>query len=218
MQLPDEAKKFGKTDTNFKKIMEASFKNQICFYNCVKADNGSRLDDLENISTELERCKKSLKNYLDSKANAFPRFYFISQDDLLQILGSSDPTSIQRFMLSLFDNCKSLVFANNNKVITGMISNEKEAWDFVFKVKPEGKIEEWMNDIDAEMKRSLEVLAKQSIWEYARQNRIEWIKKQIGMLALVGTQIWWTYSVQDVFQRVAKGDIHAMKNELAKQT
>lgn len=38
------------------------------------------------------------------------------------------------------------------------------------------------------------------------------------MLALVGTQIWWTYSVQDVFDRVAKGDIHAMKNELAKQS
>ena len=38
------------------------------------------------------------------------------------------------------------------------------------------------------------------------------------MLALVGTQIWWTYSVQDVFERVARGDIHAMKNELAKQS
>jgi len=160
MQLPDEAKKFGKTDTNFKKIMEGSFKNQNCYYNCVKADNGSRLDELENISTELDRCKKSLKNYLDSKANAFPRFYFISNDDLLQILGSSDPTAIQRFMLSLFDNCKSLNFGSNNKVINGMTSNEKESWDFVFKVKPEGKIEEWMNEVDAEMKRSLEVMAK----------------------------------------------------------
>lgn len=160
MQLPDEAKKFGKTDTNFKKIMESSFKNQNVLYNCCKVDNGARLDDLTNISTELERCKKSLKNYLDSKANAFPRFFFISNDDLLQILGSSDPTSIQRFMLSLFDNCKSLNFGSNNKVINGMTSNEQESWDFVFKVKPEGKIEEWMNDIDSEMKRSLEVLAK----------------------------------------------------------
>ena len=80
-------------------------------------------------------------------------------------------------MLSLFDNCKTLTFANNNKVITGMTSAERESWDFVFKVKPEGKIEEWMNDIDAEMKRSLEVMSKQAVWEYARSNRIEWIKK-----------------------------------------
>ena len=49
-------------------------------------------------------------------------------------------------------------------------------------------------------------------------DRTEWIKKQVGMIALVGTQVWWTFSVEDVFERVKKGDIHAMKNELAKQS
>lgn len=38
------------------------------------------------------------------------------------------------------------------------------------------------------------------------------------MIALVGTQIWWTFSVEDVFRRVASGDKHAMKNELAKES
>jgi dynein heavy chain len=38
------------------------------------------------------------------------------------------------------------------------------------------------------------------------------------MVALVGTQIWWTFSVEDVFNRVAKGDKHALKNELAKES
>lgn len=107
----------------------------------------------------------------------FPRFYFISNDDLLQILGSSDPTAIQRFMLSLFDNCKKLNFVNNNKIIEGMTSDEGETYDFVFKVKPEGKIEEWMNVVDDEMKNSLEVIGKQAIWEYTRMDRTEWIKK-----------------------------------------
>ena len=47
---------------------------------------------------------------------------------------------------------------------------------------------------------------------------MEWIKNQIGMIALVGTQIWWTFQVEDVFRRVREGDKHAMKNELAKET
>jgi dynein heavy chain len=47
---------------------------------------------------------------------------------------------------------------------------------------------------------------------------MEWIKKQIGMIALTGTQIWWTFSVEDVFRRVKEGDKHAMKNELAKES
>jgi len=38
------------------------------------------------------------------------------------------------------------------------------------------------------------------------------------MIALVGTQIWWTFSIEDVFVRVSRGDKHAMKNELSKET
>lgn len=48
--------------------------------------------------------------------------------------------------------------------------------------------------------------------------RLDWIQKQIGMIALVGTQIWWTFAVEDVFRATAAGDIHAMKNELKKES
>jgi len=67
MQLPDEAKKFGKTDQAFKKIMEAVYKQPNVLYACVKADNGARGDDLRNIAFELDRCQKSLTNYLETK-------------------------------------------------------------------------------------------------------------------------------------------------------
>jgi len=93
-QLPEEAKKFGKTDLAFMKIMSSTYSSPIVLVACVKADGGKRLDDLKNISAELDKCQKSLSNYLETKQMAFPRFYFISNDDLLQILGSSDPKAI----------------------------------------------------------------------------------------------------------------------------
>jgi len=34
------------------------------------------------------------------------------------------------------------------------------------------------------------------------------------MIALLGTQIWWTFQIEDVFRRVQGGNKHAMKNEL----
>jgi len=65
---------------------------------------------------------------LDSKKMICPRFYFISDEDLLQILGSSDPKSIQPQLLKLFDNCKEVTFGQGNKIITHMTSDEGEKY------------------------------------------------------------------------------------------
>jgi dynein heavy chain len=126
MQLPEEAKKFGRTDVAFSNIMKATYSNPIVLHACVKADGGKRLDELRNISADLDRCQKSLSNYLETKQMSFPRFYFISNEDLLNILGSSDPKSIQPYLLSLFDNCKRVIFGKGDKQMIGMVSDEGE--------------------------------------------------------------------------------------------
>lgn len=66
---------------------------------CCEAPN--RLKDLRLVSEGLEKCQKSLNDYLDSKRNAFPRFFFISDDELLSILGSSDPLCVQEHMIKV---------------------------------------------------------------------------------------------------------------------
>lgn len=61
----------------------------------------NRLEDLQGIADGLEICQKSLNDYLDTKRNAFPRFFFISDDELLSILGSSDPHCVQEHMIKV---------------------------------------------------------------------------------------------------------------------
>lgn len=56
---------------------------------------GNRLEELDDLSERLDATQKSLSNYLDTKRNSFPRFFFISDDELLSVLGSNDATSIQ---------------------------------------------------------------------------------------------------------------------------
>lgn len=66
---------------------------------CCEAPN--RLSDLHHINDVLEKCQKSLNDYLDSKRNAFPRFFFISDEELLSILGSSNPLCVQEHMIKV---------------------------------------------------------------------------------------------------------------------
>jgi dynein heavy chain len=120
-------------------------------------------------------------------------------------------------LLKLFDACKLLRFENGGKLVTAMVSDEGEEYKFVMPVRPEGNVEDWMGRVDAEMKRTLHYYTKEAIFQYAREDRIDWIRKQIGMVSIIGTQVWWTFSVEDVFKRV-KNDKYAMKNELQKES
>ena len=59
--------------------------------NVVQATNRPKLyDELENIQERLAVCEKALAEYLETKRLAFPRFYFISSSDLLDILSKGN--------------------------------------------------------------------------------------------------------------------------------
>jgi len=192
-QLPEEAKKFGKTDANYCKIMEGVYKNPNVLACCVRGEASNRIEELRILQAELDKCEKSLIQYLEGKRMSLPRFYFIPNEDLLEILGTSDPQAIQPHLQKLYDNCERLTFTQGGKIISNMVSEEGEDFEFEIPVKPENNIEEWMFRVEEEMKRTLHVHAKKGVFFYAKTDRIEWIRQQLGMIALVGSQIWWTF-------------------------
>lgn len=66
------------------------------------------------------------------------------------------------------------------------------------------------------MQTTLHRKTKEAVFNYHNKERIPWILENIGMIAIVGGQIWWTWRVEDVFRKVREGDKHGMKNENAK--
>jgi hypothetical protein len=47
--------------------------------------------------------------------------------------------------------------------------------------------------------------------------RIQWMMGFQGMVCLAGNQVWWTWEVEDVFQKVRLGQKQAMKEYARKQ-
>jgi dynein heavy chain len=61
------------------------------------------------MSKKLDTIRRSLDLYLETKRHVFPRFYFLSNDDLLEILGQAkNPDAIQQHLIKFFDGIKNL--------------------------------------------------------------------------------------------------------------
>ena len=69
------------------------------------------------MNRELEKCQKALNEYLDMKKNIFPRFYFVSNMALLDILSNSNnPVKIMPHIGAVFDGIDRLTFAQQSKL------------------------------------------------------------------------------------------------------
>lgn len=103
--------------------------------------------NLEENNKSLEEITKALQEYMEKKRFEFPRFYFLSDDELLDILANSDKVSevIMLHLKTLFDN---LVFLDINEgEIFKMHSREKEIVTFNKPVKLKSEVQAWLLDV-----------------------------------------------------------------------
>ena len=217
-QLVKEIARFNEVDKKWIKIMKETVQNPNIGTACGLEN---RHADLNFINERLDECQKDLSSYLERKRCIFSRFFFMSDDELLAILASKTPSSVQEHMLKMFDNMALFTFKksvdNSIDIIEGVKSQELEELQFITAVETkELQVEVWLNKILDESKETLRLLLKAAVYYYPKMNRIEWIKKYHGMLTLCGAKLWWTYQIEDAFDKIAKGNRHALNKVSSK--
>ena len=103
-QLPQEAVLFDQVNKTYGEITSSI----VAQPNAIKASQKDGvLEELNSMDEKLARIQKSLDAYLETKRQYFPRFYFLSNDDLLEILGQQkDPEQVQKHIVKCFVGVK----------------------------------------------------------------------------------------------------------------
>jgi dynein heavy chain len=123
--------------------------------------HGSKLilDVLKVDGAKMEQIQHSLDSMLATKRDDFGRFYFLSNDELLQILAeaSTNPDCIQAHLRKIFENINRITLRNEE--CFGMTSAEGEEIPFKpFKLKGSGgqmKVESWLGSLLEAMRNSV---------------------------------------------------------------
>ncbi|XP_013396327.1 dynein beta chain, ciliary isoform X2 [Lingula anatina] len=219
-QLPEDSKRFDGIDTDFKEVV----KEVEGTLNCVEATNKPGLyDKLEVIQGQLILCEKALAEYLETKRLAFPRFYFVSSADLLDILSNGNqPELVARHLTKLFDSMAALKFqqdsdGNNLKTGVGMFSKDGEYVDFDHECDCTGQVEVWLNRLLDVQRTTVRHEMTEAVTAYEEKAREQWLFDFPAQVALCGTQIWWTTEVNIAFARLEEGYENALKDYSKKQ-
>lgn len=133
--------------------------------NCIKIvrRNDRTLDDLKQFNQTLDDVQKKLEDYMQKKRRAFPRFYFLSNDELIDILANSQNLDVvQQHLKTCFDNIVKIDIKDEEHV-EAMNSGEKEKVPFKKAVKARGMIEDWLKQLQGAMKDNLYMLLKQAL-------------------------------------------------------
>ncbi|KAJ3373477.1 Dynein heavy chain 3, axonemal [Kappamyces sp. JEL0680] len=200
--MPVEGKKFKNVDKTWREIMNATTENP----KILKAATvPNLLNRLRESNMLLEEIQKGLNDYLEKKRLFFPRFFFLSNDELLEILAETkDPLRVQPHLKKCFEGIASLVFQDGTKIIA-MTSSENEKVKLKEVIEPanaKGAVEKWLLQVEKVMQSSIHQQITNSHKAYAETAREKWVLEWPGQVVIAVSQIYWT---MEITQILAKG-------------
>jgi dynein heavy chain 2 len=175
--LPSEEARFRRVDEDFTDIMAIVMRDPKLFYLADEQIFPHLSDKLRTMLDQLERCQKALTDFLEQKRSAMPRFYFIGDDDLLEILGQAkNPLVIQSHLKKLFQGIHKVQFNDDSATqITAMVSSAGEVVPLNDPVPVNERVEDWLELLAKEMRATLAYLLSQCLsskkfdWDYPSQ-------------------------------------------------
>ncbi|RLN69358.1 hypothetical protein BBJ29_000235 [Phytophthora kernoviae] len=216
-QLPKEFARFQSVDNEFTSTMKrVAHKPMI-----VDVANIPNLyHSLERQQDMMGNVQRALGEYLERQRAAFPRFYFVGDEDLLEMIGNSkEPMQIQRHLSKMFAGISSLEMDNNTGVILGMASREGEVVRFKESVKTaeDTRINVWLSKVEEQMRQTLSLLLEEAVRSYPTDDNadtyLKWVSEFPAQVVILATQVQWSHEVEKTL-KAGGGDLPTVLQQL----
>lgn len=145
-QIPLEASRFKSSDAEFVSLMY-KISHHVSVFDSVQDSDIKR--SIDRVLESLTKIQKGLTEYLESKRSEFPRFFFVGDEDLLELLGNSnDIIRLQQYLRKMFSGIAFLKMSADSAV-AATLSPEGEVMQFESDLAvPSGRsVSLWLEDL-----------------------------------------------------------------------
>ncbi|KAI9354083.1 dynein heavy chain and region D6 of dynein motor-domain-containing protein [Zopfochytrium polystomum] len=216
-QMPTEGKKFRTVDKTWREVMALTAENPKIL---VVAQINGLLARMQESDVLLEEIQKGLNDYLEKKRLFFPRFFFLSNDELLEILAETkDPLRVQPHLKKCFEGIASLTFQDNTRIIA-MCSSENERVRLKEVIEPaaaKGAVEKWLLQVEKVMQSSVHQQVCNALKSYVETPREKWVLEWPGQVVICVSQIFWTREVAEAIRTGGPRGLRDYKNLCTRQ-
>ncbi|KAI8810266.1 dynein heavy chain [Cladochytrium replicatum] len=180
---------------------------------------------MELLAEKLSKIQKALGEYLERERSSFPRFYFVGDEDLLEIIGNSkEVVRIQKHFKKMFAGIANILLNDDGSIINGIASREGEIIPFKnpVSIKDHPRINDWLTMLEKEMRTSLALWLSDS-WDdlnsfYQDESLdstrfLQWIDQFPAQLVVLAVQANWTAAVE---RALASYEKHPSSSALGK--
>ncbi|VDN24437.1 unnamed protein product [Gongylonema pulchrum] len=205
--LPVESSRFASISTEFLALMK-KVTAAPRILDIVNMQGAQRV--LERLADMLAKIQKALGEYLERERSSFPRFYFVGDEDLLEIMGNSkDIARIQKHLKKMFAGITAIDVVDENTLVTAINSREGERVELVkpVSIKENPRINDWLRLVESEMQSTLAHLLNQSLSAFAKfdmnsvepQEYMAWLDRYPAQVIELTANIWWCSKIEKYF-------------------
>ncbi|KAH1986634.1 hypothetical protein KXV74_009576 [Aspergillus fumigatus] len=202
--LPLESSRFQNINSEFFAVMKKVYKSP--FVLDVLAINGVQ-KSLERLAELLNKIQKALGEYLERERISFPRFYFVGDEDLLEIIGNSnDIFRVAKHFKKMFAGLSGVLMDDENNIV-GITSKEGEEVRLKREISlvKTPRINDWLTALETSMKLTLAELLGEAIEQFEtiynapevdRTAFNDYLANYPAQIVVLASQVVWTNAVQ----------------------